>query len=528
MNKKAVLLAAAAILLVALIAVLVNGVSNLESLRQSGEAASSLQEDSQRSSSGDAAPSASTHFPAEQEETPAPSENITEENSEESTSCSEGSSGQSETESDTAETEPTEAESTEPTEAQPSQSTEAQTTEPTEEQTTEPTEEQTTEQAETEPTSPIRPTEPPTMSTQSTEVTTEPTVPPQPTSPTQPSTAHTHTTAERVKKAATCKETGTKEIYCTECREVLSTVTIQKLAHTTAERTKQAATCTAAGVKEIYCTKCGDVISTASIPKLSHTTERQVVREATTTAEGLYQMVCTVCHTVVSEGSIPMIETEPAPTFYVHVEPPVDQHSVQCGYGSLAGAEYSLYRVNIGAGQTPSKTSPMTLIETFVSGADGTANSRSVETERDVWYCYRNSKASPGFVMFGTGGLSGKYFFFRNKSGVVNYTSDLQSYYKFEEDPTPGLLAYFKEYAESKGFRTDIKGYSYDNPITVPAGMPRGYEAIKSRIDTYAQNYLPTGQITRLYAEVTGHRLAGEDGHADEEYIITIFYSNGD
>ncbi len=254
--------------------------------------------------------------------------------------------------------------------------------------------ENTTEETPSESSTSARPTEPPTRPTESTEAKTE---------PTQPSTAHTHTTAERVKKAATCKETGTKEIYCTECREVISTVTIQKLAHTTAERTRQAATCTAAGVKETYCTKCGDVISTASIPKLSHTTERHVVREATTTAEGLYQMVCTVCHTVVSEGSIPMIETEPAPTWTVTVTAPIHQESVQRGYGSIAGAVYGLYKDG-------------SRIGTYTTGSNGGFTAGPFEVGSG--YELRLEQASQGYV------INGDYFDGSNYGGRVGIYRD--------------------------------------------------------------------------------------------------------
>ena len=78
---------------------------------------------------------------------------------------------------------------------------------------------------------------------------------------------HDHT-EERVIENATCTREGKKEIYCTDCKEVIDTVALPLIDHQLSERISKQPTYTEEGVKEIFCTACGTIIDTESIPML--------------------------------------------------------------------------------------------------------------------------------------------------------------------------------------------------------------------------------------------------------------------
>ena len=131
--------------------------------------------------------------------------------------------------------------------------------------------------------------------------------------------SHTHTRAEAVEEnrvEATCAAAGSYDsvVYCSECGEELSrvTITLDIVDHTAAEAVEEnrvEATCAAAGSYDsvVYCSECEGEISreTIILDKLAHTegdAVTETVRYVTCTEAGRQDTVvyCTVCNEEIS------------------------------------------------------------------------------------------------------------------------------------------------------------------------------------------------------------------------------------
>ncbi len=102
-----------------------------------------------------------------------------------------------------------------------------------------------------------------------------------------------------ITKQPTCSETGTKVTKCSECKEIIETVTLNKLPHTdgTEWTTLREATCSQKGEKVLYCTVCGEVSTKEDIEKLPHSYGDWVTdRETSCSKAGLRSRVCSVCN----------------------------------------------------------------------------------------------------------------------------------------------------------------------------------------------------------------------------------------
>lgn len=125
------------------------------------------------------------------------------------------------------------------------------------------------------------------------------------------SESHTHDFSgrEEIVKAATCTETGSKNVYCTEleCGE-FETVTIPVIAHTPGEWTVvKEATCSESGLEQKTCTVCGAVTETQVTDTVPHTYgEWTVTEEATCTEAGVETAECTVCGEQTMRGINPL------------------------------------------------------------------------------------------------------------------------------------------------------------------------------------------------------------------------------
>ena len=107
--------------------------------------------------------------------------------------------------------------------------------------------------------------------------------------------ACSHSTATRVTKAATCTSSGTRQVYCTKCKMVITTQTISATGHSYS--VTRGATCGSAGSKK--CSKCG---ATASIPATGNHNYSVVTTAATCTTAGTKK--CSGCSATTSIASL--------------------------------------------------------------------------------------------------------------------------------------------------------------------------------------------------------------------------------
>ncbi|MBE6580153.1 MAG: hypothetical protein E7650_00875 [Ruminococcaceae bacterium] len=121
---------------------------------------------------------------------------------------------------------------------------------------------------------------------------------------------HLHTEGDWITDTeATCAVAGAKHKECTECGEVLETVTIEKPAHTPSTWiVDDEATCAVVGEKHKECTACGETLETETIEKTTqHTEVIDAAVSETDTTDGLTEgKHCSVCGTVlVAQQIIP-------------------------------------------------------------------------------------------------------------------------------------------------------------------------------------------------------------------------------
>lgn len=97
---------------------------------------------------------------------------------------------------------------------------------------------------------------------------------------------------------ATCVAIGTDVYVCSKCRSSKQGTTAIDSNNHVSERTEQvtAATCTESGHKDIFCGGCNVKLSTEEIPATGHKwDEGKVTTEPTTSAEGEKTFTCTLC-----------------------------------------------------------------------------------------------------------------------------------------------------------------------------------------------------------------------------------------
>ncbi|WP_027216596.1 InlB B-repeat-containing protein [Butyrivibrio fibrisolvens] len=116
--------------------------------------------------------------------------------------------------------------------------------------------------------------------------------------------AHDWTGDYVITKEATCAETGTKELYCGRCNQLIRTSTISKKSHKYEWVTTVEPTTTTEGYKQYKCSVCGDVSKTETIPMIEesckHTnTKKTLIKSATCKDAAHYKVTCLDCNEVI-------------------------------------------------------------------------------------------------------------------------------------------------------------------------------------------------------------------------------------
>ncbi|MBQ6708097.1 MAG: leucine-rich repeat protein [Clostridia bacterium] len=106
-------------------------------------------------------------------------------------------------------------------------------------------------------------------------------------------TAHVHSYTEKVVKAATCSEAGTKEFSCS-CGSKY-TETIPATGNHTLTHKTVASTCKVAGYEYDYCSVCEGTFNKVDLPLATHTYTSKVTTEATCATAGVRTYTCSVC-----------------------------------------------------------------------------------------------------------------------------------------------------------------------------------------------------------------------------------------
>ncbi len=106
---------------------------------------------------------------------------------------------------------------------------------------------------------------------------------------------------------ATCSKVGSKYIECTECKAVIKTEAIAKLAHTEAAIPAVPATCTATGLTEgKKCSACEEIlVAQTATEMLAHTESDWIIDSNPTCSKaGSKHIECTECKAVIKTESI--------------------------------------------------------------------------------------------------------------------------------------------------------------------------------------------------------------------------------
>ena len=140
-----------------------------------------------------------------------------------------------------------------------------------------------------------------------------------------------------VTKEATCTETGTKEIHCKECDEVINSESIPANGHKPESKwtiTKEP-TCTEQGEQVKKCTVCGDPAETEKVEATGHSPSGKWEYYE----EGKCKKVqfCTVCGDVALEQKDNEIEQTPSDEWVVTKEATCDHEGERVQYCKICG-----------------------------------------------------------------------------------------------------------------------------------------------------------------------------------------------